>query len=383
MLVTNVYTRNLDAFLKSKGTPLIIENRGGQGSSKTVSVAQTLYTIATESRKARKISIASYALPHLKAGVMSDFDKILLSNNIDPLSKKVGTEYNIHNSKIEFIGIEGNESRVTGPRRDILYINELNNRIRYDVFDLMNSRTSECTFIDYNPRCQFWLQDKINPNFPFIEIVSTFLDNPYLPEREKQNILMKKNKPGFENWWKVYGLGEFGSFEGTILTNWHFGEFVPQMLTGNGLDFGVKDPDGLIKVAIDKANSKIYCKELIYQSGNSTNDLAKLINSKIGKKEFTVADSASLRTIIDLQRLGLNVHSVHKNRIIDDIKMLRDYELIVENNSINLAKELENWIWLDKKGEIPIDEFNHLIDPLRYIVSTLLQTKKRKGQRAL
>ncbi len=383
MQVTNVYTRNLEAFLESKGTPLIIENRGGQGSSKTVSIAQSLFTITTESRKARKVTIASYALPHLRAGVMSDLDKILLSNDIDPASKRVGVEYNLHNSKIEFVGIEGNESRVTGPRRDILYINELNNRIRYDVFDLMNSRTSECTFVDYNPRCQFWLQEKMNPNFPYIEIVSTYLDNPYLPDRERQNILMKKNKPGFENWWKVYGEGQFGSFEGTILTNWKIGEFIPQMLTGNGLDFGVKDPDGLIKVAIDKANSKIYCKELIYQTGNSTNDLADLIDSKIGKKEYTVADSASLRTIIDLQKLGFYVHSMHKNRIVDDIKMLRDYELIIDPDSMNLQKELENWIWLDKKGEIPIDEYNHLIDPLRYIVATLLQTKKRKGQKAL
>src|SRR3972149_1675699 len=120
MKVTNVYTRNLEAFYKARNSPIIIENRGGQGSGKTFSITQVFFTICTESRKPRKITIGSYALPHLRAGVMSDLDKILLSNNINPSDVRTGVEYKINNSKIEFVGIEGNESRVTGPRRDIL-----------------------------------------------------------------------------------------------------------------------------------------------------------------------------------------------------------------------------------------------------------------------
>jgi phage terminase large subunit len=383
MKVTNVYTRNLEAFSKAKNNPLIIENRGGQGSGKTYSILQNIFTIVSESRKARKITIASYALPHLKAGAMSDFEKILILNNIIPSTVRVGVEYSIHNSKIEFVGIEGNESRVTGPRRDILYINELNNRIRYDVFDLMNSRTSEATFIDYNPRSQFWLQEKMNPNFPFIEIVSTFLDNPYLPERERQNILMKKNKPGFENWWKVYGLGEFGSFEDVIITNWKFGEFIPGRVVAYGLDFGVKDPDAMVKVSVDNRNKKIYCHELIYKSGLSTHDLSVLIDQKVRKNELIIADSSGLRTINDLKSKGFNIRPVSKNRILADIKTLMDYELIITPESFNLAKELQNWVWLDKKGEVPIDAFCHGIDSIRYICSVLINPSTKKGHKLL
>jgi len=381
MKVTNVYTRNLEAFYKARNSPIIIENRGGQGSGKTFSITQVFYTICTESRKPRKITIGSYALPHLRAGVMSDLDKILLSNNINPGDVRTGVEYKINNSKIEFVGIEGNESRVTGPRRDILYINEVNNRIRYDVFDAANGRTSECTFVDYNPRCQFWLQEKVNPNFAHHEIVSTYLDNPYIPERELQNILMKRNKPGFENWWKVYGLGEFGSFEDVIFSNWEYGEFIPQNTVANGLDFGVKDPDAMIKISIDRKEMKIYCKEVIYKSGLSTHELSSLISTNVTQNELIIADSAGLRTINDLKAKGLNIRSVHKNKIIEDIKTLMDYVLVIDPESVNLAKELQNWVWLDKKGQVPIDANNHLIDALRYIACTLIKPNVRTGQK--
>jgi phage terminase large subunit len=48
-----------------------------------------------------------------------------------------------------------------------------------------------------------------------------------------------------------------------------------------------------------------------------------------------------------------------------------DYKLIVCGPSPNLKTELNNYIWNDKKAGIPIDKFNHLIDPLRYAFEML------------
>ena len=125
--LTNIFKRNLQAY--NEGAKLVI-NQGGQGSSKTFSVLQLLYLLAKH-HGPKKITIASYALPHLKSGVMPDFDKILASFGENPglLKNKSENTYQIGDSVIEFFGIEGNVAKAHGPRRDILFINECNRKI--------------------------------------------------------------------------------------------------------------------------------------------------------------------------------------------------------------------------------------------------------------
>ena len=48
--------------------------------------------------------------------------------------------------------------------------------------------------------------------------------------------------------------------------------------------------------------------------------------------------------------------------------MMQDYEIIVEPNSINIAKELNNYVYADKGSKLYVDEFNHAIDAIRYNV---------------
>jgi phage terminase large subunit len=372
MKTTNVFSRNILAY--NNHIP-IIANQGGQGSSKTISILQILYLIAKYHKKF--ITISSFALPHLKDGAMKDFNMILLEEGIYPdnICNRSESKYYIEKSEIEFVGIEGNEAKATGPRRDILFMNEANRRIKYEIFDLMNSRTHDCTFIDFNPSAEFWFHDKIVPNFKNELIKSTFRDNPYLPERELQNILMKKNKPGFENWWKVYGEGELGQLEGAILTNWKYGEFDNTLPFIYGLDVGVKHHDALIKIAVDRSKSLIYAKEEIYLTGLSTIKLGEIIKTKVLEKKLIIIDSAALRTKLDLEGQGFNIQSVVKGLIVEDVKMLLDWQIIVDPSSTNLAHNLNNWLWLDKKGEVPMDEEDDCIDALRYAARTLIKPK--------
>ncbi|GAG44280.1 unnamed protein product, partial [marine sediment metagenome] len=210
-----------------------------------------------------------------------------------------------------------------------------------------------------------------------------FRDNEYLPKRELENILSKKDKPGFENWWKVYGLGELGQLEGAIFSNWRFGEFNNDLPFGYGLDFGVKDPDGLLKVAVDRKLKKLYWHEELYENDLSTDQLAAKLGVRVVNNKLIIADSAAKRTIKDLKAKGFNIKGAIKNRIVDDIKAIKEYEIIVSPTSYHLEKELNSWIWLDKKGEIPLDGFNHLIDPGRYKTMHVLKPNIRKGQRVL
>jgi len=52
--------------------------------------------------------------------------------------------------------------------------------------------------------------------------------------------------------------------------------------------------------------------------------------------------------------------------------MLLDFHLVVTERSSNLAKELNNYQWSDRKSETPIDDFNHTIDAIRYAVIQLV-----------
>jgi phage terminase large subunit len=378
---TDVYIENLEAYNQRYD---LIVNQGGQGSSKTRSILQLLFTIWQRIPNFR-ITVASYALPHLKAGAISDMHIIFQEhglNSFDYFRTGEHTFYNKNKSFIEFVGIEGNEAKATGPRRDILFVNEANKKITYQVFELMNARTHRCTFLDFNPSAPFWFHDKIQPNFNHKLIISTYLNNPWLPDRELRNLLSKRDRPGFENWWKVYGLGQLGQLEGAILTNWSFGEFDNSLPFGYGQDFGVKDPDALIKVAIDKSNRKIYLHEEIYKTGLSTDELG-LIEKEITGNSLVIADSASPRTIKDLEKKGINIKPISKARITDDIKMMMDYEFVITPESINLANEFNNWIWIDKKGQIPLDDFNHGLDAARYYISHILRPGILKGHRLL
>lgn len=366
--LSNTYFKNLTAV--QQGHRLII-NQGGQGSSKTYSILQLLFMLAMSSVQGLRITVASYALPHLKAGAMADFDRILLSFGIVPASIKNISEstYALGRSVVTFLGIEGNIAKAHGVRRDILFINECNRKIAYEVYDQLATRTQWLVFLDFNPDQEFWLHDKVLPNFKHHLIISTYLDNPYLPATERENILAKKDKAGFENWWKVYGLGQLGKLEGCIFPNWVYGAFPDGVPHGFGLDFGFNAPDAMVKAWADHKAKRMYWDERIYKSGNSTDELRTLVGLHCKRGDRIIADSADARTIKELRKY-FNIHPTNKGKagwgVAEALKVMQGYEHIITEDSPNLAKEFNNYIWSDKKAGIPLDAFNHLIDGGRY-----------------
>lgn len=362
--LTDVFFKNLDAY--NAGEHLII-NQGGQGSSKTYSILQLLYLIAKKETK--RITVASYALPHLKQGAMADFDKILESFGENPGALKNVSEstYYIGNSSVEFFGIEGNIAKAHGPRRDILFINECNRKITYEVYDQLSTRTQGAVFLDFNPDQEFWLHKKVLPYFSHVFIKSNFTDNPWLPDKELQNILAKKDKPGFENWWKVYGLGQLGRLEGAIFVNWEYGEFDDTLPYQFGQDFGFNDPDALVKTTIDYKRKIMYWDEKLYISGNTPDQLKDAISQHVKRHELIIADAADARMIAELRRY-FNIRPVNKKKwtVSEGLRLMQNFKHIITPTSYNLANEMNNYLWSDKKAGIPVDAFNHLIDAGRY-----------------
>lgn len=166
--------------------------------------------------------------------------------------------------------------------------------------------------------------------------------------------------------------------EGVIYTNWKLGKFEEVSVPVWGADFGFSiDPSTLVQVCIDKARKKIFTKECYYRPKLTTSEIAALMKHHAGNG-LIYADSAEPRLIDELATHGLNIKPTEKGAgsITAGIAALQDYELIIDPDSTNLVKELNNYVWSDKKSNTPIDAFNHLLDALRYASYPTLKPQK-------
>jgi phage terminase large subunit len=165
--------------------------------------------------------------------------------------------------------------------------------------------------------------------------------------------------------------------EGVIFDNWEIGPFDDSLPFIFGQDYGYDDPTTLIKVSINKKKKLLYLDEIFYLSGLDDDKIFEL-NMKNCGNSLIVGDSAAKTTIITLQRKKQEGKSLHiipcvkkQGSVLTGIQKMQKYQIIVTPRSKNLIKELNNYVWLDKKSDVPIDDFNHLIDPTRYAVDYL------------
>ena len=160
--------------------------------------------------------------------------------------------------------------------------------------------------------------------------------------------------------------------EGVVFDNWKFGEFNPDDLqTSFGQDFGFTiDPTTLVEVAIDKKKKILYLKEHLYKNKLTTSEIAQ-ININVCGRKLIIADSAEPRLIDELRKLGCNIIPAVKGTgsINAGVELMKDYSIIVDFDSKNIAKEFNNYVYVDKGSKLYIDDYNHIIDPTRYNVT--------------
>ena len=158
--------------------------------------------------------------------------------------------------------------------------------------------------------------------------------------------------------------------EGVIFNNWKIGDFNEDLDYGYGMDFGFSnDPTTLVKVAIDEKRKLIYLDEKLYLPNLTTDEIFNKIYSEVDNKQI-IGDNSEGRLIEELKRKQINIKPCEKGAgsVGEGIKLLQDYEMIVTPTSKNLIKELNNYIWSDKKSNQPVDMYNHIIDAIRYYV---------------
>jgi phage terminase large subunit len=166
--------------------------------------------------------------------------------------------------------------------------------------------------------------------------------------------------------------------EGVIFSNWTIGKFEQAAPSVFGQDFGFSaDPTTLVETSIDKVNKKIYIKLHYYKQALTTSQIAEL-NKRFAGSSLIVADSAEPRLISELS-VSNNILPAIKGQgsVTYGIALLQDFDLIIDESSTDLIKELNNYCWLEKKSSTPVDKYNHAIDAIRYAVSYQLENPTR------
>ena len=102
---------------------------------------------------------------------------------------------------------------------------------------------------------------------------------------------------------------------------------------------------------------------------------------KLGfKKEIIVADSAEPKSIDHLKGLGLyriKASKKGKDSINAGIQFIQDFKIFIHPRCVNFLTEISNYAWdKDKFGKAvnkPIDDFNHLMDAMRYALEDYMR----------
>ena len=353
----------------------VVVNQGGTSSGKTYAILQALFCIACEQAQ-QVITVAGQDIPNLKAGALRDAQKIYqdspaLQQHIKSYNKtdRVFEFYN--GSIIEFKSYDNGQDAKSG-KRNYLFINEANG-ISFEIYTELSLRTSKRIYIDYNPNVAFWVHEHLQgqPDVQFI--ISDHRHNPFLDEHTRNKVeRLKLTDP---DQWKVYARGLTGKLNGLIFTNW---TIVPQIPAeakriAYGLDFGfTNDETGCIEVYM--LSGQLWVNELIYDTGLTNPDISqKLKKLQVSRVTEIIADSAEPKSIEELRRLGWHVTGAKKgpDSVKNSIDILKRYQINITQNSLNLRKELMRYQWkTDQNGKTinePVDTWNHLIDPLRYI----------------
>jgi phage terminase large subunit len=370
-----------------KSVANIIINQGGSSSGKTYAIMQVLYCRACEAGN-QVITVVGQDIPNLKSGVLRDALKIYDSSEVlKGLIKsynKTDRIFEFNNGSIIEFKSYGNAQDAKSGKRDYLFMNEADG-ITWDVYVELALRTKKQVYIDFNPTCAFWAHDNLLGKQDVQLIISDHRHNPFLSG--KTRLVLESLKNTDPERWRVYARGLTGKITGLILKNWHICQSIPgdAKLIAAGLDFGfTNDETGCVLVY--KQNGELWVHEVLYQTGLTNPDISKeLVTAGVSRRTEIIADSAEPKSIEELRRLGWYVTGAKKgaDSIVNSIDILKRYRINVTQESINLRNELSRYKWkTDASGRslnTPVDKWNHLIDPLRYVALNKLKINGSKS----
>ena len=244
------------------------------------------------------------------------------------------------------------------------------------------------TFNPWNER--HWIKrrffDKVDKDV--LAITTNYICNEWL-DRSDLNVFerMKENNP---RRYQVAGLGNWGIVDGLIYENFEERQFtledVKDYKTVAGLDFGyTNDPTAFFIGFLNKKDSILYVWDEMYSKGLSNKKIYENIKNMGYSKEKITGDSAEPKSIDELKGYGLRIKGAKKGKdsILNGIQWIQDLKIVIHPRCNNFLTEISNYQWdKDKFGKAlnrPIDDFNHLLDAMRYALEDDIQSKTIKA----
>lgn len=234
-------------------------------------------------------------------------------------------------------------------------------------------------FLSFNPVSKAnwvykrWFSKEPLDTTAFI-LKTTYQNNRFLPQEYINDLESKiHTNPTYH---KIYALGEFCSLDKLVYHNWKVEDFDYKHIHGDllvGLDFGFSnDPAALIASII--TGHSIYIFKEYFETNKTNPELVEVIKNLGFSKSIIIADSAEPKSIEEIRRAGIprmRPSVKGPDSLKHGIQKLQQYDIYVHPSCTQTITEFENYAWKkDKKTDEyinePIDQFNHLMDALRY-----------------
>lgn len=226
-----------------------------------------------------------------------------------------------------------------------------------------------------------WIKKRFfdNPDDDTLAITTNYMCNEFLDESDLK--IFERMKETNPKRYKVAGLGEWGIVDGLVYENWETAAFDVAEISKRdsvrsafGLDFGyTNDPSAFVCILIDQKARELYIFDEMYQRSMVNEDIYRHIETMGYAKERIIADSAEPKSIFELKRLGLRRVRPSKkgpDSIRAGIQFIQGYKIIIHPRCVNFITEISNYQWdedkFGNKVNKPIDDFNHLMDAMRY-----------------
>lgn len=234
-----------------------------------------------------------------------------------------------------------------------------------------------------------WIKSRFfdEPDSDTLSFTTNYLCNEWLDSSDIRLFeRMKKNNPSR---YQVAGLGNWGIVDGLVYENFEERAFTLDEIRNNktvaGLDFGyTNDPTAFFIGFLDKKESILYVWDEMYEKGLSNKKIYEKLKNMGYTKERIVADSAEPKSIDELRSYGMSIKAAKKGKdsILNGIQWIQDLKIIIHPRCTNFITEISNYQWdkdkFDKPLNKPVDDFNHLMDAMRYALEENIRDKSAK-----
>jgi phage terminase large subunit len=378
----------------------IILLTGGRGSAKSFNAATFAKRLTYE--KNHKLLYTRYTMDSASKSIIPEFNEKIEMEHDGMYFSVNNTDITniITGSQILFSGIKTSSGNQTAKLKSIqglstLVVDEAEEWVNGDEYEtiklsIRNNKVKNRVIIIMNPSTKnHWVYEKyIEGTKTFIEIEgvqipisdhpevehihTTYLDNiEHLSEEFLREVEYLKQNSQKTYRHKILGVWRNTS-EGQILTRWQRGKFNDSLNYVFGLDWGWTDPFTLTKIAVDKKQKILYVKQIAYASNLSMPNILSVIQSNCKTDDLIVCDSSEPLNIDQLRQANYNAVKAYKRAgiVAERLRWLQEY-LIIVDDSPDIEKELNSYIWSNKRAELPVDRDNHSIDGIGYAYTQL------------